>query len=190
MTFEEVRVIYQKIDEELKDEKKCCTKGCSACCYQQIEVMSFERDAIKEFVANKLDTKIKESVKLGLIKWFDFFDENTPNVKLLSAKDIFDNFGRIAAKANLKCPFLINNLCSIYEMRPSACRIHFVVDNPELCSINSLRETAMKGIQFRIQFMDKLKKTVGVILEPLTYVVKDEILPNRVLKNMQKGYLF
>lgn len=186
MTNSYVKRIYSLLDDTLKNEKNCCTKGCSSCCYQQIEVMSYERDAIKKFVSKNLDNETKEKVKLGLIEWLDYFDNNTPNDKPLDGQAIFGDFGQLVAKKGLKCPFLIDNLCSIYEMRPTTCRIHYVETQPELCAKDRLRDSAPKGLNLRIQIMQMMKSLGELSIEPLAYVVKDEILPERTLKKIEK----
>jgi Fe-S-cluster containining protein len=38
-------------------------------------------------------------------------------------------------KADIKCPFLKGNLCSVYERRPMSCRTHFAIGNPEHCKL-------------------------------------------------------
>jgi Fe-S-cluster containining protein len=37
-----------------------------------------------------------------------------------------------------QCPYLKDNLCQIYEVRPGACRKHFSVDSPDYCNFKYL----------------------------------------------------
>ncbi|WP_420042290.1 YkgJ family cysteine cluster protein [Bacillus cereus] len=37
------------------------------------------------------------------------------------------------SKNQVNCPFLIDNSCSIYAVRPVTCRTYFAYGNPERC---------------------------------------------------------
>ena len=45
--------------------------------------------------------------------------------------------GRITYSALSKCVFLKENLCSIYPVRPIACRKHWVKTDPALCDFSN-----------------------------------------------------
>jgi len=186
MEISKVKQIYNEIDREISKEKKACYKGCSACCYQQIEIMNFEKEAIRTYVSDNIKGDLLVKVKQGLNEWLDFFDKNTLNDKPLDGKEIFEIFNRTAAIKGLRCPFLINDICSIYEMRPLTCRIHYVEDNPKLCETNRLRDSAPKAYMMRANMMQIMKNLGEVTLEPLTYIVSDIIIPSRKLKKIER----
>ena len=81
--------------------KIVCTKGCAACCYNPAVPIV--------------------PVELQGISWFscEIMDKDNQN------KLIQNLLGR---QNTTKCPFLINEHCSIYPLRPLACR-HFLMTN-------------------------------------------------------------
>ncbi|MHA7944609.1 YkgJ family cysteine cluster protein [Formosa sp. 3Alg 14/1] len=186
MTDEKVKYINRQIGEALKNEKNCCTKGCSFCCHQQIEIINIEKKLIREYIIKKTSDKQKKIIKENLKTWLDFFDENTPDNRILDGNDIFKDFGEKVAGKGLKCPLLINNLCSIYEMRPITCRIHYVEHSPELCDKDKLRDSAFKGMSLRNYVINMLKNVEEINVEPLANVISDIFLPERKLKPMKK----
>tara|TARA_B100000809_G_C14889514_1_gene442150 strand:- start:162 stop:605 length:444 start_codon:yes stop_codon:yes gene_type:complete len=137
------RQLYKTIDEKLKGVTSICSKGCSACCYQQIEVTSFEKEIVKMEIENLADD-FKKDVTKDLNTWLAYFDDNTPN-RPLKGPEVFTTFNIKAAGNSLKCPMLQNNECSIYEMRPATCRVHFVTENVDLCTSDRLRMSAPLG---------------------------------------------
>ncbi len=189
MKNSEVKEIYTLVDELISTQKSCCAKGCSFCCHQQIEVLNIEKKVITNYIKDKLDDQTKEIIKKDLEVWLDYFDQNTPDNKVLSTQDVFIDFRSKAAKVGLKCPFLINNACSIYAMRPQACRIHIVERSPELCDENKLRDSSDFALKLKHNLVEDLKEKEQISIEPLAYVVKDIFLPERKLKPMDKVVL-
>ena len=189
MKNSDVKELYNLVDEVISTQKSCCRKGCAYCCHQQIEVLNIEKNVIRNYIKDNLDPETKEIIKKDLKAWLDYFDQNTPNNKVLSAQDVFIDFRGKSAKDSLKCPFLINNACSIYEMRPQACRIHIVEQNPKLCDDNKLRDSSDFAKKLRHTLVEDLKGREQISIEPLAYVVKDVLLPERKLKPMDKVIL-
>lgn len=89
--------VKEDINNEIKKGRRlACKKGCSNCCetHRDIPIYPIEIVGIYWYVLEKIDDTIYYELKNALI-----------NHK----------------KGDL-CPFLINKACSIYEMRPLACR--------------------------------------------------------------------
>jgi Fe-S-cluster containining protein len=186
MNKSEISNIYKSVDEFIQTQNNCCKKSCSFCCYQQIEVMNVENEIITNFINDKVDNQTKAIIKEDLTTWFNFFDQNTPNNKTLDAGDIFRDFRIKVASRAVKCPFLINNLCSIYEVRPFACRIHIVENSPELCFKDREREPPNKVLLKRQEIVYFMSKMAEISIMPLPFVVKNIFLPDRKLKPMYK----
>ncbi len=74
----------------------CCNKGCSACCEQG-------------------DYPLSEIELQYLMQGYTCLDNNT---KIQVQKNVFN------IEKGGKCPFLINNKCSVYQYRPIICRVH------------------------------------------------------------------
>lgn len=83
-----------------------CRAGCSHCCHMAVGITSSDAAKIGEH--------------LGITP-------EKPRMQL-------DPSGNIDKYMNSPCPFLKKKHCTIYEVRPSACRTHYnVSDYPEVC---------------------------------------------------------
>ena len=98
--------LSQKFDKFFESQKPyiCCKKGCGKCCknaqfpYSQIEFEYLMRGTLY------LDIKTKEAI--------------VNNIKTtLEAKKIFEG-----KKFLYDCPFLIDNVCAVYDYRGIVCR--------------------------------------------------------------------
>jgi len=86
-----------------------CQKGCSYCCYQAVVVSTWEVDRIAKYAKRKTTG----------------FEGHTKTIK-----HIQDQFCLVV------CPFLINDACTIYPVRPFMCRAHYSYsDDPTDCDI-------------------------------------------------------
>lgn len=93
-----------------------CTHGCSYCCNIAVTMTTTEAGIIGKHVGRK------------------------PKV-LTDRPDIM---GNIMKYNSTPCPFLKRGKCSIYEVRPVACRVHFnMADTPEACDTSTPAQTPM-----------------------------------------------
>ena len=167
-----------------------CKKGCVACCKQYVSLFSFEvvhfRDAIK-----KLPTKIKKKIQKNYTEYLPYFLENVPQKKSFRYDDLFvegQNYSKKHAIDRYPCPFLIDQRCVIYNNRPIVCRLHFVLDEPELCELIPLRNAAKESINIQVRFTEFLCALGRCHLVPMIFVLRDlfdkkQKLPNIVYKN-------
>ena len=88
-------------------EDIACKKGCSWCCYKQVGVSPLEVFLIAEHLKNKEIKVSLEDIKSRLTA-LDQITNGLPSEARLSAQ--------------LPCAFLVEDSCSIYEVRPLACR--------------------------------------------------------------------
>jgi len=88
-------------------ENIACKKGCSWCCYKQVGVSPLEVFLIAEHLKNERIKVSLEEIRSRLM----VLDQITND--LSSEK-------RLASQ--LPCAFLVDDCCSIYEVRPLACR--------------------------------------------------------------------
>lgn len=92
-----------------------CKRGCSYCCCQAVAIFDWEAERIAKF------SKQKRSGFTG---------------RTLEQQARAYEHKQIASYAGMPCPFLAHNECSIYSVRPMACRMHFsLADDSELCNI-------------------------------------------------------
>lgn len=89
---------------EKMGKKLACRQGCSNCCetHRDIPVYPIEIVGIYWYVIEKIKEPLRSQIKTSLIKH----------------------------KKAEPCPFLINKACSIYPMRPLACRQFNVFGKP------------------------------------------------------------
>ncbi len=178
--------MYSNIDETIGRVNSCCKPGCSACCFQTIEILEVEKESIKNAIKT-LDPDIATTVKKQLEKWLNIFDNQFKDFNEINAELIF---GKLLNSGNhrVQCPLLINNLCSIYSLRPATCRMHFVEYLPELCEINRLRDSAKLGLEIRQDLMYYLMERGKNKLYILAFVLAEILLPKRKLKKIINPY--
>lgn len=99
-----------------------CRNGCNYCCYQAVAISSVEADRISEY-------------------------SGIPHSKLAAVGDLGEAINSVMSARKeyfqVPCPFLgISGECTIYEVRPIECSLHFNASNtPSLCdTANGLQE--------------------------------------------------
>lgn len=125
--------LYDYIDKEDIDGKVACSKGCSFCCYLHVTLTKFEVTAI-------IDYCTKNNIII-----------DTDTLKKQSVADNVESFSKIDYK-DRKCVFLKDNQCSIYPVRPVACRKYYVVNDPEICNT----EQELKATRVRYNLMKEI----------------------------------
>lgn len=180
-------VLKKKIDFAVKQLNNCCKEGCSYCCYQLIEVFDFEKQAIKDAIS-KLDDETKFIIKENLESWFSFFNLNSPDNKVLDAKDLLQNFHSLHPLNKHTCPLLINNLCSIYNNRPFACRIHVVESNPSQCEVEPYRASSKDSFNIRKNLSQEMTKKKHY-MTLLPYILSEVINIESNIKPIKKMQL-
>jgi Fe-S-cluster containining protein len=105
--------LSEKLWEEIKNrpiadmDDIACKNGCSWCCYKQVEVSPLEVFAIADYLKNKCDASYLKYLNTRLTELDTITNGLSPGARL---------------NVKLPCAFLIDNSCSIYELRPLACR--------------------------------------------------------------------
>lgn len=94
---------------ELVAPESPCKKGCSYCCHMATMISSWEAEQIGKFLNKKI------------VPITGYVPGTGQREKLI------DQF------SGIPCPFLSNNECSIYQVRPFSCRMHLSMDNDSNC---------------------------------------------------------
>lgn len=94
-----------------------CRRGCFWCCYPPVSVGVAEAVAVAEYVLREKSAKVRKDILARVNEYADWQLARTPKERLLGRK---------------ACPFLFNGLCSVYEVRPMACR-GYVSPTPDAC---------------------------------------------------------
>ena len=180
MELKQLKEVYSQVDDEIGEKEMICQKGCAFCCHQSVTVAAIEGSYIESFVLNKMPKHVRRLVKDNVKRWFSFFNANTPERQL--TKQDLPPVERRQALEGVPCPFLVNNVCSIYPVRPLVCRTYFVNDDVSLCQQNPSRDGDIKGRDVR----DRYFKNVFDI-QRSTYM---RLLPYSVAEKMEyKGRL-
>ena len=87
--------------------KPACKSGCSYCCYYKVEVRAHEMFLIKDH----METSWSESAIKNVLA------DAAVNATLIKTLTHEQHL-----VTNIKCPFLLENTCSIYPVRPFKCR--------------------------------------------------------------------
>src|ERR1700688_632020 len=88
-----------------------CRSGCSHCCKMALNITPLEAEAISKATGRPLAPVSEEQFKT--------LDEDA-----------------IRRLEGSPCPFLVDDRCSVYEVRPFACRVHYSMDRDNLlCKI-------------------------------------------------------
>jgi len=89
-----------------------CKTGCTACCFIEIDVSGDEAAVIIDYCR-------ENSVEI---------DRDYLTKQAAAGRKSYSELSR--------CVFLKDNLCSIYPVRPVACRKHWVNTDPALCDFS------------------------------------------------------
>lgn len=104
------RARHEKVCNEVLEqepEKPACRKGCSFCCNLRVALKAHEVFRITVHVASKFSKKRRDEI----------MKRAQLNLSILAS---LSKRGQVTT--NLKCPFLQDDACSIYEVRPASCR--------------------------------------------------------------------
>jgi Fe-S-cluster containining protein len=117
-----------------------CRMGCAACCRMLVPLSAPEAFALREYVGqlptdrrtlllNRLgDTK--DRVKREAL--WDRLNDVAEAARPVPDEQL-DPLNRAYYALRIPCPYLENEMCSIYEARPAACRELLVTSPAELC---------------------------------------------------------
>jgi len=180
----EVIRIYKSVDLRLKHVSKVCSIGCSHCCHQNIPVHAAEEFAITEYVDQEFSVRQKSELIDRLRNWFRFMNANTPDVSVLSEEDV-RIFGEKLILHKIPCPFLYENKCSIYKVRPITCRTFYVVDSPKICKENPGRLGESNGYKLQINGIKEIARAADFAqLRLLPYAVAEHF---GVMNEIKRG---
>jgi Fe-S-cluster containining protein len=146
-----------------------CSKGCAACCRMLVPLSAPEAFALREWVSSRpteFQSRITErlanakSVLLAHGLW-------QPLSALCEASeppsdDALEAINRAYYALRIPCPFLEEELCTIYEERPAACRELLVTTPAEQC------EDLVKNPVESIAVPIRVSTVLGLLWEELT----------------------
>ncbi|WP_051012276.1 hypothetical protein [Desulfobacula toluolica] len=119
--IERLKKIYSLYDDAIDHMEGVCQKKCSSCCTCNVTLTSLEAD----FLFGALTLLEKKALQ-------DRINRHFPEKRYIP-KMTTNSFARLCMEGKEipeeendpswgKCPLLVNDLCSIYEVRPFGCR--------------------------------------------------------------------
>jgi uncharacterized protein len=146
--------LYEFFDEGIENIKKyaSCRKGCNACCNVYVDTTPLEGKVIVDFINRNFSEEARRNLAEKTINNAKNTIKQEYTLVNPSLKD-----NHIYNK--MPCAFLDDNgLCSIYDVRPLACRKLTVTSNPKLCFEDESMEVNFLTSQFVEQAILTLNK--------------------------------
>ena len=171
-----LKPFYAALDEELSHIKKSCRKGCHYCCYDPIYADILEAEYIKihlKHLSPSSFTVITEEWR----KWFDKYSRLDLHRNDVLTREQFMEQKRVLTLNKVKCPFLINNECSIYEVRPVLCRTFYSTGSPLSCNYSNHIDSetlCFKKNQELIALRNKFRPDFRHLLPLLPYYLRHQ----------------
>lgn len=117
-----------------------CSKGCSACCHYltslsipEVFRLSDELLAMPAESGRAILESYLEAAKKILDNLPEDFDIAEPTG--INDQSQMSRLSSWYAGLKLACPFLSDDLCTMYEQRPTACRENIVTGSAEMCEV-------------------------------------------------------
>jgi len=121
LRFDKLRQLYELYEVVMAKDQFVCYKGCSTCCTCNVTLTSLELDYIKVFLGPEREEE-----------FVDLFRKNLP-LKRFQPQTTINGFARLCMEGGEVveeendplwgvCPLLLNNVCTIYPVRPFGCR--------------------------------------------------------------------
>lgn len=121
LRLDKLRQLYELYEVVMAKDQFVCYKGCSTCCTCNVTLTSLELDYIKVFLGPEQGEEI-----------VDLFRKNLP-LKRFQPQATMNGFARLCMEGGEVveeendplwgvCPLLLNNVCTIYPVRPFGCR--------------------------------------------------------------------
>jgi Fe-S-cluster containining protein len=107
-----------------------CKQGCFWCCKEPVYTTASEVRRLLEGMSEAELAALKERASRW---WFQF--------QATKLREQIEPSVHEYRRVNLWCPFLLDQQCSAYDRRPTACRMHLVKAEAHRCADDDLRRT-------------------------------------------------
>ncbi len=176
----------------LKGEKITCHKGCTHCCFHYVAVPLAHGMVIVDYLY-KQRQKLKQFIQ-SYDKWrhqglniSNRIDRERARAFSLSmpVNDIIAGTRPLSAQyfeANITCPFLVNQTCLIYNIRPFPCSGQYSVTPPDLCAPDIADKAVIYQLVHDDEDLIKFLELAGADL-----MVNEMTLPIMVYRLLTQG---
>jgi uncharacterized protein len=114
--LQKLHVAFDAKNDELKRRHEvtlACKEGCFLCCFLRVDGLAAEIFLIADYVNSHFSSEDRAALLQRL-------EAHSALVAKLSFKELMGK--------NVQCPLLQNGRCSVYSVRPLACRAHHAQD--------------------------------------------------------------
>lgn len=151
-----------------------CKKGCGACCRQLVPLSPPEAAMIFEFVESMPEPRKSEvsnrfAAAVERLKEQRLLEKLEGLQNLLISDEEYKAIVKECFLQQIPCPFLVNECCSIYEVRPSMCREYAVISPAENCKRPHDRRVIRLPISIRLS--EALSRTWASLTDDQVKVV-------------------
>lgn len=174
----DVMRIHTRTDDAMNSLKMVCRRGCSACCHQSVGIFAPEGLVIERYIETEMTNDIKKVVRRQVVNWMNEFNSitrpATPQSPLTVAE--FQQAEQEIARRKTTCPFLVDRSCSIYKVRPTACRTYAANDDPIFCEAIPPRPTMPEASNIKLGATKAVAELVNPMqLRPLIHSIVETV---------------
>jgi len=136
------------------DRSASCRQGCAHCCYYLVPVSPAEAFHLEREMRTLPPPQQRAIVGVfrmagrRLLKRLPEYQAERSDTHRSAER--LQRLSDWYASLHLACPFLMNNLCAIYNLRPLACREYWVTSDPDCCRIDSKTPPTLAPLPVRI----------------------------------------
>lgn len=133
-----VTSVYSAVDEATADGVArlrreqgivpACKRGCCYCCRYHIVTNIAEAHTLVQYIKRRFSTDQIVELRRRTEYWHAWDNSRPGRHPVPSVAPPIDLF-----RDDPFCPLLVDGACSVYPVRPVACRTHFVHSHPRLC---------------------------------------------------------
>ncbi len=119
-----------------------CCKGCSQCCYYLVPLSVPEAFCLRRQIL-AMNSARRELLVNRCLETAAIVIENHQQSEEQNLNFTESDISQISlwySQIKLPCPFLSEKLCTVYQIRPSACREHIVTGSSELCGTDMTKD--------------------------------------------------
>jgi Fe-S-cluster containining protein len=169
-----------------------CRKGCGHCCHSHLVPLAVpEAFRLTEYMYSRPRDLRDAMLRLCLRAARDILNEEPPEFIVPRAEtDSNDSSGFLSDLSKwyvglgVSCPFLSENICTIYENRPSACRDYFVYGGSNAC-VNA--DVTAERVEMPVQMVEVLGQLAGEFEDSEVEAVILPLTPLWCEQNAERG---
>lgn len=175
-----------------KGEMITCRKGCTYCCFEHVTVSVAHGIVIVDYLYKRKEL-LKQFVH-NYEKWrhkgyniSDSIDRTRiqASSSLMPINRVMAAIGPLSARyvdMNIQCPFLVDNRCFIYEVRPLPCSGHYSVSPPDWCAPVTPQKPIIHQLIPNEEDLSKI-----VLLADPRLILYELTLPTMIYKLLTEG---